>query len=104
SKDGSGHFELVPPTPLLVRKPLNAACAWVYGNNWAWVPDPKTPPVNVWLRLLDAAGQSHRLDLGVINFRFYGWLSKRLHDEPEGDPGHVFWGGPADGRLHLPAK
>ena len=104
SKDGSGHFELVPPTPFLVRKPLNAACAWVYGNTWSWVPDPKTPPVNVWLRLLDAAGQSHRLDLGVINFRFYGWLSKRLHDEPEGDPGHVFWGGPADGRLHLPAK
>ncbi|MBI3922129.1 MAG: hypothetical protein HY318_11980, partial [Armatimonadetes bacterium] len=103
SRDGSGHFELVPPKPISIDGEFNAACAWVYGNNWDWVPDPGTPKVNVWLRLHDAAGQYHRIDLGVVNFKFYGWLSKRLWDNPEDDPGHVFWGGPGDGRIHFPA-
>lgn len=104
SRDGTGHVELVPPQPIPIDGPFNAACAWVYGNNWAWVPDPNTPPVNVWLRLADAAGQFHRIDLGVVNFKFYGWLSKRLRDDPADDPGHPFWGGPADGRIHFPAR
>jgi len=104
SRDGSGRFELVPPEPVPIRGRFNAACAWVYGNNWSWVPDPGTPPVNVWLRLADAAGQRHRVDLGVVNFKFYGWLSKRLRDDPADDVGHEFWGGPADGRIHGPAQ
>jgi len=104
SRDGTGHVELVPPQPIPIDGKFNAACAWVYGNNWAWVPDPNTPPVNVWLRLADAAGQVHRIDLGVVNFKFYGWLSKRLRDDPAGDPGHIFWGGPADGPIHFPAR
>lgn len=104
SRDGSGHFELVPPEPIPVRGRFNAVCAWVYGNNWAWVPDPSTPPVSVRVRFLDGAGQHHRLDLGIVNFRFYGWLTKRLHDDPASDPGHEFWGGPGDGRLHEPVR
>ncbi|MCL5096691.1 MAG: hypothetical protein M1608_04015, partial [Candidatus Omnitrophica bacterium] len=110
SKDGTGHFELIPPKPIPVvdsdSRPLafNAACAWVYGNNWAWVSDPSTPPTHLWVRLSDAARQQHRIDLGVINFKFYGWLSKRLRDRASGDPGHQFWGGPADGRIHFPAR
>jgi hypothetical protein len=102
SRDGSGRVELVPPEPIPVRDRFNAACAWVYGNNWSWVPDPGTPPVNLWLRFADSAGQRHRLDLGVVNFKFYGWLSKRLRDDPANDAGHEFWGGPADGRIRWP--
>ena len=104
SRDGAGQIDLVPPQPIPVRGPFNAAGAWVYGNNWSWMPDPGTPPVNVWLRFVDAAGQRHRLDLGVVNFKFYGWLSKRLRDDPASDPGHEFWGGPNDGRIHWPAQ
>ncbi len=104
STDGRGHVELVPPEPIVIEGRFNAACAWVYGNNWAWVPDPQTPQVHVWVRLVDGAGQRHRIDLGVINFKFYGWLSKRLRDDRQGDPGHVFSGGPADGRIRFPAR
>lgn len=103
SSDGSGHVELVPPRPIPAPPSFNAARAWVYGNNWSWVPDPGTPPVNVWLRLRDAAGQTHRLDLGVVNFKFYGLLTKRLWDTPGGDPRHLCYGGPVDGQIHPPA-
>ena len=101
---GQGYFELVPPEPIPIPGPFNAACAWVYGNNWSWVPDPGTPPVSIWVRLVDAEGQRHRLDLGVVNFRFYGYLQKRLREHPLGDPRHIFWGGWTDGTVHLPAK
>jgi len=104
SEGGSGHFELVPPEPVPISGRFNAACAWVYGNNWDWVPDPTTPQVRIWVRLADAAGQRHRICLGVVNFKFYGFLHKRLRDDPRGDPNHLYWGGPADGKIHPPAR
>ncbi len=104
SQSGSGRFEALPPKPISVKGRFNAACAWVYGNNWAWIPDPATPPVHIWVRIVDAADQRHRIGLGVVNFKFYGFLHKRLRDDPRGDPGHLYWGGPADGKVHFPAK
>ncbi len=103
SRSGGGRFELVPPRPISISTPFNAVCSWVYGNNWAWVADATPLQVNPWLRISDATGQRHRIDLSTINFKFYGWLSKRLRQDPSNDPGHVFWGGAADGRIHLPA-
>jgi len=104
SEGGSGHFELIPPKPIPISGPFNAACAWVYGNNWDWVPDPSTPQVEVWLRVLDASRQHHRIGLWKTNFRFYGFLQKRLRDDPRGDPLHLYWGGLADGKVHFPAQ
>jgi len=104
SRGGSGRFELVPPQPVRISTPFNAVCAWVFGNNWAWVADSTPLQVNPWLRIRDASGQYHRIDLGTINFKFYGWLSKRLRHRSTDDPGHLFWGGTADGRIHLPAQ
>jgi len=103
SASGSGRFELVPPKPISLAGPFNAACAWVFGNNWSWVPRADTPPVHIWVRLLDAAGQRHRINLGIVNFRFYGLLQRRLWDRPAGDPNHLYWGGPGDGKVHFPA-
>ncbi|HQK94333.1 MAG TPA: hypothetical protein PLD23_12550 [Armatimonadota bacterium] len=104
SPGGPGVFELVPPRPIPIRGEANAACAWVYGNNWSWMPDPGTPPVTVWVRVIDATGQRHRINMGVVNYRFYGMLHKRLRDHPRGDPGHRFAGGASDGRIHAPAS
>jgi len=104
SAGGSGRFELLPPRPIPLPAQWNAVSAWVYGNNWDWTPKPDTPQVHIWVRLTDAAGQTHRLRVGVVNFRFYGWLQKRVRAEPLGDPNHLFWGGPSDGIVHHPAK
>ncbi|MBM3497162.1 MAG: hypothetical protein FJX74_00685 [Armatimonadetes bacterium] len=104
SPGGSGRFELLPPKPVPLPAKWNAVSLWVFGNNWAWVPKPDTPQVQLWVRLLDAGGQRHRLHVGTVDFRFYGWLQKRLRDDPVGDPRHLFWGGPADGVVHHPAQ
>jgi len=104
SKDGTGHFELIPPRPIPIKDRFNAVWAWVYGNTWAFAPTPNTPPVNIWLRIADSAGQIHRIDLGMVNFKFYGGLYKYICDNPKDDSGHIFWGGPADGKIHFPAQ
>jgi hypothetical protein len=103
SPSGAGRYELLPPQPLPLPDDWNAVSMWVFGNNWSWVPKPDTPQVQLWVRLRDAAGQRHRLSVGTVDFRFYGWLQKRLRDDPVGDPRHLFWGGPADGVVHHPA-
>ena len=33
-----------PPKPIPIAGPFDCVNLWVYGNNWAWSPDPKTPP------------------------------------------------------------
>ncbi len=66
------------------------------------MPHADTPSVYIWVSLVDSTGQHHRLNLGIVNFRFYGMLHKRVRDNPFGDPGHRFWGGAGDGKLHAP--
>ena len=38
---------LQPPQPIPFEPPFDCINVWVYGNNWAWAPDPTTPPVNL---------------------------------------------------------
>ena len=38
---------LKPPKPIPVSGPFNCVNLWVYGNNWSYGPDPKTPPVEI---------------------------------------------------------
>ena len=47
---GTGRFPAVrvkPPQPLRIKAPFDAVSLWIYGNNWGWAADPKTPPVTV---------------------------------------------------------
>ena len=53
---GANPWILVrPPDPLPVQKPFDAVTLWVYGNNWGWAPDPKTPQVSVGVLFEDAS-------------------------------------------------
>ena len=46
-----------PPQPLPIKQPFDAVSLWIYGNNWGWAPDPKTPPVTVQALLRRRRGQ-----------------------------------------------
>jgi hypothetical protein len=104
STDGGGWFELVPPEPIALPEEWNAACLWIYGNNWSWVPDPGTPAVETALRVIDATGQRHRLSFGCEDFKFYGMLTTRVPEPPAEAASYRHWGGANDGRVHAPAR
>ena len=68
---------IVPPKPIPISEPSSAVTIWIYGNNWGWEPDPKTPPVEASLLIQDRAGATHSLKLDVIRWKEW-WLVQRL--------------------------
>ncbi len=53
-----------PPKPIPIAGPFDCVNLWVYGNNWAWSPDPKTPQVRISVLLRGAGAPAHRADRG----------------------------------------
>jgi hypothetical protein len=68
---------IVPPAPIAVPEAASAVTIWIYGNNWSWTPDPKTPQVEASLLIRDRAGATHSLKLDVVRWREW-WLVHRL--------------------------
>ncbi len=52
-----------PPKPVLISDPVSATSIWVYGNNWAWMPDPSTPPVTLSLLIRDRDGTEQTVEI-----------------------------------------
>ncbi|GAB6165887.1 hypothetical protein JCM19992_18870 [Thermostilla marina] len=69
-----------PPEPISFAGPVDAVNLWVYGNNWAWNPDPTTPPVSLRLLLEDSDGKGLEIDLGTVHWKEW-WLVHRRLDE-----------------------
>ena len=63
--------------PIPVPEDASATTIWIYGNNWAWAPDPSTPRVAISLLLLDEAGTTHPLDMTVVNWKEW-WLVHKV--------------------------
>lgn len=103
SADGSGWIALRPQQPVPIQGAFNAVQLWVFGNNWAWVPDPSTPPVEIAVTVRDATGEEHRVSLGTVNWKFWGVLHKLIGADTTEDVSHHAWGGDRDGRLDFPA-
>ena len=75
--------EIVPPHPIELTDYFDTVDLWLFGNNWAWVPRADTPPVEVSIRLVDAAGQHHIVPVGRVNWRFWFLMHKRISWPPE---------------------
>ncbi|RMG01693.1 MAG: hypothetical protein D6741_04860, partial [Planctomycetota bacterium] len=71
---------VTPPKPIPFAGPVDAVNLWVYGNNWAWNPDPTTPPVSLRLLLQDSHGDRLEIDLGTVYWKEW-WLIHRRLDE-----------------------
>ncbi|MDH7570093.1 MAG: hypothetical protein QHJ73_10965, partial [Armatimonadota bacterium] len=69
---------LRPPAPIQIPGGFDAATFWVYGNNWAWVPDPTTPPVHLALLLESNEGAAVRVPLGNVRWREWWLIHRRL--------------------------
>jgi hypothetical protein len=68
---------LRPPAPVAVPEAVSATTIWVYGNNWAWAPEPGTPRVTISLLLLDKDNASHALDLAQVGWKEW-WLVHKV--------------------------
>ena len=81
---GTGRFPVVrikPPRPIRIAQPFDAVSLWIYGNNWGWAPDLKTPPVAIQAFFADAKGKEFRVNLGQVDWKEWSLLYRRL--EPE---------------------
>ena len=70
-----------PPKPIPISGPFDCLNLWVFGNNWAWAPDPKTPPVEIAVRIRGAKGQQVRAVLGCV--RWEEWWLMHYRFSPE---------------------
>jgi hypothetical protein len=69
----TSRVTLRPPEPIPLPSPISAATVWIYGNNWDWVPDPKTPQVPVSLVIRDAGGSLHEIPITRVRWEEW-WL------------------------------
>ncbi len=65
-------IRILPPEPVRISEPFDAVTCWIYGNNWAWAPDPTTPQVAVSALFEDAQGDGFRVEL--IRVRWKEWF------------------------------
>ncbi len=62
-KSPKSSITLRPPQPVPIPVPSSAVAVWIYGNNWAWTPDPTTPRVNIDLLFRDRNGKEQALEI-----------------------------------------
>ena len=70
-----------PPKPIPVSGPFNCVNLWVYGNNWFYGPDPKTPPVEIAVLLRGRNAALVRVVLGRVGWQEWWLMHRRLTDE-----------------------
>ncbi|MCR4411136.1 MAG: hypothetical protein NUV77_01775, partial [Thermoguttaceae bacterium] len=82
---GSGPQPVVtlrPPKPMAAPA-FDCVNFWVYGNNWAWVPDRTTPPVDIAV-LFEAKGkETVRVPMGRVHWREWWVMHRRLTPEQQ---------------------
>jgi len=66
------------PQPVAVTGPFDCINLWVYGNNWAWVPDPETPQVDIRVVLQNEAGSPLVVPLDRVRWKEWWLLHRRL--------------------------
>lgn len=70
-----------PPKPIPLVAPFNCVNLWVYGNNWAWMPAPNTPQVEIAVLLRGGNGSQVRVVLGRVDWQEWWLMHSRLTSE-----------------------
>ncbi len=79
---------LRPPNGITIPDRFDCVELWAYGNNWAWVPDPTTPQVELAVWLLDAKDAEHRVPLTNVRWKEWWLVHKRI---PESALDQIAW-------------
>jgi hypothetical protein len=72
------EIRILSPGPVKVNKPFDAVTCWIYGNNWAWAPDPETPQVAISALFSDAEGNELRVNLTRVRWKEWFLAHRRL--------------------------
>ncbi|MBD3181712.1 hypothetical protein GF312_05430, partial [Candidatus Poribacteria bacterium] len=75
------EVRILPPEPVDIKDPFDALTCWIYGNNWAWAPDPNTPQVNVSAIFEDSQGRDIWVNLIRVRWKEWFLCHKRLTPE-----------------------
>jgi hypothetical protein len=70
-----------PPQPISIPGRFDSIDLWGYGNRWAWVPDPTTPPAEVAVLIQDARGKEFRVQLTEILWKQWWLIHRRIPRE-----------------------
>ncbi len=79
----SPRVTVQPPRPVPVPAPFDSISLWVYGNNWAWEPDPATPPVEITVLLRSRQGRPVPIQLGSVRWREWWLMHHKLSADQE---------------------
>jgi len=75
---------LRPPKPIAVPAPFDCINFWVYGNNWAWVTDKSTPPVEIAVLLRGPGGAEVRVSMSTVRWKEWWVMHRKLTAEQLG--------------------
>lgn len=70
-----------PPQPIKITQPFDAVTCWIYGNNWGYAPNVKTPAVSISALFLDAQNREVRVPLTWVNWEEWFLCHQRLTPE-----------------------
>ena len=72
------EFTIRPPKPVPVATPFDCVTFWVYGNNWAFAPNPGTPMVRIRMLLQGADGQEVAVSMGSVRWKEWWVMQRKL--------------------------
>ncbi len=75
------EVRIEPARPVRIADGFDTVTLWIYGNNWAWAPDPNTPQVRVDLEFTDSAGRRFRVGLTRVRWKEWFLCHRRLSPE-----------------------
>jgi hypothetical protein len=75
---------LYPPEPIPIPDGSDSVEGWIYGNRWGWENPPDTPPVQIYVHLLDENGQRLRVYFTTVNWKEWWLVHRRLFPLPQG--------------------
>jgi hypothetical protein len=77
----SPQIRILPPEPVRIGGPFDAVTCWIYGNNWAWAPDPNTPQIAVSAMFQDNEGDEFHVYMTRVRWREWFLTHRRLTPE-----------------------
>ncbi len=97
----NGRVEISPPEPVEIPGEFNAVNLWLYGDNWAWVHYPSLTRASLFVRILDAGGEMHEVNMGVIDAQYWFFVHRTLAGKGSWSPNYS---SSADGKIDFPAQ